>query len=219
MNYEKKMLRFLCAAFAAAFLSACVSASAPNATETASSVAFEALKRGGYVIVMRHANSPGEQAAPVGLSKGCRLGAGRGLDAEGFFQARAMGEILKANDVAILRAYTSEMCRSWDTAALSAGGAPVEPHPSQISTKPADVAAMKAKVAAELAANPGTNIILSSHSNIAPLYGATARKGEKEVPSGVIWLIHPRDWKPIARIDLAVRYPTATPVARQGQAE
>ena len=119
----------------------------------------------------------------------------------------------------ILKAYTSELCRAWDTAALAAGGAPVEAHPSQISTKPGDVAAMKSKVAAELAANPGTNIILSSHSNIAPLYGATAGKGEKEVPSGVIWLVHPSDWKPIARIDLSVRYPNATPVVKEAQGD
>ena len=153
----------------------------------------------------------GGQVGAVGLSKGCKLAPGRGLDAEGFFQARAMGEILKENDVKILKAYTSPMCRSWDTAALSAAGAPVEPHPSQISEKAADVAAMKAKVAKELAANPGENIILSSHSNIAPLYGATARRGEDEVPSGVIWLVHPGDWQAIARVDLLVRYPKVTP--------
>ena len=205
------MLRVLCAAFAAALLASCATGPVVRENEVAASVAFEALKRGGYVIVMRHANSPGGQAGAVGLSKGCKLAPGRGLDAEGFFQARAMGEILKAEGVKIAKAYTSQMCRSWDTAALTAAGAPLEAHPSQISTKPADVAAMKAKVAKELAASPGANIILSSHSNIAPLYGATAKKGEDEVPSGVIWLVHPGDWQPIARVDLLVRYPKVTP--------
>lgn len=209
------MLRFLCAAFCAAFcsgfLASCASVAAPRENEAAASVAFEALKRGGYVIVMRHANSPGEQQGAVGLSKGCKLAPGRGLDAEGFFQARAIGEILKENAVPILKAYTSPMCRSWDTAALAAAGAPVETSPSQVSEKPADVVAMKAKVAAELAAHPGTNIILSSHSNIAPLYGAATRGREKEVPSGVIWLVHPSDWRAIARVDLLVRYPKVTP--------
>jgi phosphohistidine phosphatase SixA len=202
-------MRIYCAALAAAFLGGCASTQAPRVNEAASSVAFEAVKRGGYVLVMRHANSPDGQPGAVGLSKGCTLAEGRGLDAEGFFQARALGEILKQNGVPVLKAYTSKMCRSWDTAALAAGGAPVEQHPSQISTNPEDVAAMKTQVAADLAANPGTNIILSSHSNIAPLYGATARKGEDEVPSGVIWLVHPGDWQAIARIDLAVRYPKA----------
>ncbi|PQA88073.1 hypothetical protein CW354_07035 [Marinicaulis flavus] len=203
--------RFWGAALAAACLGGCVTNPPPRENEAAASVAFEALKRGGYVIVMRHANSPEDQTSFVGLSEGCRLAPGRGLDAEGFFQARAMGAVLKAEGVPILKAYTSPMCRSWDTAALAASGAPVEPDPSQISEKPADVAAMKAKVAAELAAHPGTNIILSSHSNIAPLYGATTRGREKVVPSGVAWLVHPSDWQPIARVDLLIRYPEAKP--------
>lgn len=205
------MLRFFCAAFAAAFLSACTTQMIVRENEAAVSVAFEALKRGGYVLVMRHASSPEGQAGAVGLSEGCRLQPGRGLDAEGFFQARAIGEILKENDVRIHKAYTSPMCRAWDTAALAAAGAPVEAHPSQVSTRGGDVEAMKAQVSADLAANPGTNIILSSHSNIAPLYGATTRGRESEVPSGVIWLVHPGDWQAIARVDLLVRYPDAKP--------
>ena len=94
------------------------------------------------------------------------------------------------------------MCRAWDTAALSAGGAPVTSHPSQTSTDPEVVAAFKRSIAAELAANPGQNIILSSHSNIAPLYGATTRGDEEDVPSGVVWILDPEDWSLIVRIDL-----------------
>lgn len=201
------MLRFFCAAMAAAFLASCATANMQRPNEAAASVAFEALKRGGYVIVLRHANSPGDQKGALGMSQGCRLQPGRGLDAEGFYQARAFGAILQENGVPVLKAYTSPMCRAWDTAVLVAGGAPVEPHDSQVSTDPAVVAAFKEKVAKELADNPGQNIILASHSNIAPLYGATARNGEKEVPSGVIYIVHPRDWAPIARIDLIARMP------------
>lgn len=201
------MLRIFCAALCAAFLASCATASMQRPKEAAASVAFEALKRGGYAIVMRHANSPGDQAGAVGLSEGCRLQPGRGLDAEGFYQARAFGAILAEEGVPILKAYTSRMCRAWDTAALTAGGAPVEPHDAQMTTNPDAVAAFKRAVAKELADNPGKNIILSSHSNIAPLYGATTRKGEKEVPSGVIYIVHPSDWAPIARIDLIARMP------------
>lgn len=201
------MLRVFCAGLAAAFLASCASGSLQRPNEAAASVAFEALKRGGYVIVMRHANSPGDQKGAVGLSEGCRLQPGRGLGPEGLYQARAFGAILAEEGVPILKAYTSPMCRAWDTAALAAGGAPVEPHDSQVSTDPGVVAAFKRQVEQELAGNPGQNIILASHSNIAPLYGATARKGEKEVPSGVIYVVHPRDWAPIARIDLIARLP------------
>jgi len=209
-------MRLLCATFTAAFLllatASCATGDIKRPNEAAASVAFEALKRGGYVIVMRHANSPEGQVSSVGLSKGCKLAKGRGLDAEGFFQARAIGAMLKENGVPIFKAYTSPYCRSWDTAALAAGGARVERDDRQVSEKAKNVADMKRDVEADLAAHPGTNIILSSHSNIAPLYGATTRGREKEVPSGVIWIVHPRDWQPIARIDLSIRYPKVTPV-------
>ncbi|WDI32920.1 histidine phosphatase family protein [Hyphococcus flavus] len=207
------MLRTLCVGLAAAFLSGCATGAQKKPNEAAESVAFEALKRGGYVIVMRHANSPGDQAGAAGLSEGCRLAPGRGLDAKGFYQARSFGAILAENDVPILKAYTSRMCRSWDTAALTAGGAPVVPHDSQMSTDANTVAAFKRDVTRELSQNPGQNIILSSHSNIAPLYGATTKKGEKEVPSGVIYIVHPRDWAPIARMDLIARLPASPSVA------
>lgn len=209
------MLRFLCAAFAAAFLSGCASAPAtPQENTAALSVAFEAAKRGGYVILMRHANSPGGQEGAVGLSSGCRLAPGRGLDPEGFYQARAIGQMLAANDVPVLKAYSSPLCRAWDTAALAAGGAPVIMDQAQASTDAGVIARFKKKIEQELAANPGQNIILANHSNIAPLYGATMRGREKEVPSGSFYLVHPRDWQAIARIDVVARIPEPDARAR-----
>lgn len=195
------MLRFFCASIAAAFLSACASASAANqdagqhGESHGSADIFAKLQEGGYVLVMRHAHSPGGQKASVGMSEGCRLQPGRGLDATGFYQARSLGEMLAENNVPVLKAYTSMMCRAWDTAALAAGGKPVEAHPSQVSTDPATIAAMKAHVAAELAANPGTNIILASHSNIAPLYGALVKDSEEELPEGLISVVDPESWR------------------------
>lgn len=201
------MLRLCCAAIAAAFLGACATGPVQRPNEAAASVAFEALKRGGYVILMRHAESPAGQLGAAGLSEGCDLAAGRGLDAEGFYQARAIGWVLAANEAPILKAYTSPMCRSWDTAALAAGGAPVVMDRAMVSTDPREVAQFKTRIERELAANPGKNIILSNHSNIAPLYGATTRGREQEVPSGVFYLVHPRDWQVIARVDILGRIP------------
>ncbi len=191
------MLRFLCAAMAAAFLSI---AGVPNALAgeqdagVAPSDAFEILRGGGFVFVMRHASSPHDQSAPVGLSAGCSLGEGRGLDAKGLFQARALGALLHEKGVPILKAYTSRMCRSWDTARLVAGGAPVEPHDAQMTTDPAVIAAFKKRIEAELAANPGQNIMLTSHSNIAPLYGAIVESDEEDLPEGLISVVSPPAW-------------------------
>lgn len=198
-------MRFLCAALSAAlFLVAAQQSALAQDVGDADKAVFDLLRAGGNVLVMRHANSPNGQKAPVGMTEGCTLGEGRGLDAKGFFQARALGELLAEEEVPILNAYASRMCRAWDTARLVAGGAPVEPSDSQMTTDPAEVAAFKKRIENELAANPGTNIVLSSHSNIAPLYGAEVEEGEAEIASGAIFVVRPPDWSSVARIELGV---------------
>ena len=202
-------MRFLCAALSAAFLVNSVigvaQAGSGAEAETEYSDVFSELKDGGYVLVVRHANSPGGQIAPVGLTQGCVLGQGRGLDAEGLFQARYTGEWLKAGGVPLLKAYTSDMCRSWDTARLMAGSATVTAHPAQKTTDAEIIAAFKKEIEAELAANPGQNIMLVSHSNVAPLYGATAQDGEEEIPSGGVFVVRPPQWDELVlRVDLTV---------------
>ncbi len=189
------MKRLLCAAFAAAFLplAAALPASAEEATDRALTV-FDLLRSGGNVLVMRHAHSPGGQKASVGMTEGCTLQPGRGLNAEGLVQARALGELLSEENIPILKAYTSDMCRAWDTARLVAGEAPVIPHPAQKTTDPETIAAFKKQIESELTANPGQNIILASHSNIAPLYGAIVLKKEDELPEGVINVVRPSEW-------------------------
>lgn len=187
---------------AAFFLGALQQDAAAQDDAAADKAAFELLRAGGNVLVMRHANSPAGQKAPVGMSEGCTLAEGRGLDAKGFFQARLFGEALKELEIPILRVYTSDMCRAWDTARLVAGGAPVEPHASQKATDRSVVAAFRSRIETELNSTPSQNILLVNHSNIAPLYGAMVEGhvGEDGVASGVIYVVRPSDWKTIARI-------------------
>jgi len=189
--------------FILALILASASSAAAGDTD-AELAAYDVLREGGNVLVMRHAHSPHDQLAPVGMSEGCRLGDGRGLDPLGFYQARALGEVLRAEGAPVLKAYTSRMCRAWDTARLVAGGAPVEPTDAQMTTNADDVAAFKAAIETEIAANPARNIILSSHSNIAPLYGADAKADEEEIPSGAIFVVKPRDWRTVYRITIDV---------------
>jgi broad specificity phosphatase PhoE len=164
--------------------------------------AMAELAGGGAVVLMRHANSPSGQLAAVGMSEGCILGEGRGLDAKGFFQARFIGEFLRSEGVGLAAAYTSDMCRTWDTARLVAAGAPVEPEPALKTTNISEIDAFKQKIAARLAANPRDNILLVSHSNIVPLYADWG--SPEEIPSGVVLIVDPATWTVRDKLNLDV---------------
>jgi phosphohistidine phosphatase SixA len=197
------MLRVLCAAIAAALLVLPVhaqDADQPAPLSDPSDNFFAQLRGGGHVLVMRHGKSPHDQIAAVGMTQGCNLGEGRGLSAEGFAEARSLGVFLAETGVPILKAYTSDMCRAWDTARLVAGGAPTLPHGAQKTTDQKIIAAFKKQIEAELAVNPGVSILLVSHSNIAPLYGAAICEGEDELPEGLISVVDAATWQTIARI-------------------
>ena len=191
------LLRFLCAAFCAAFLTLPPSASASSIDRDG---LFDRLRSGGFVLVMRHAASPQGQADAKGMSEGCQLGQGRGLSMAGKTQAKAIGALFAEENVPLLRAYTSRMCRAWDTAVLAAGSAPVVPHGSQMTTRPEAITAFKKKIADEFAAGPSANILLVSHSNIAPLYGACVGADEEELPEGIVSIVETANWETLARL-------------------
>jgi len=164
--------------------------------------AFALLREGGNIIVMRHATSPSGQAAPVGMTEGCILAPGRGLSAQGFFEARFIGALLAENGVKIDRTYTSDLCRSYDTARLvaAAGSGPIMPRDEMKSDDPAVAEAFKAALEAEFAAAPASNILLVTHSNVTPLYWSGPLAGEEETPSGRIHVV--RKLTPPNGIDL-----------------
>lgn len=151
--------------------------------------ALSTLRAGGNLIIMRHATSPSNQIAAVGMTDGCVLQAGRGLNAQGFFEARFLGEWLAENHVKIDKTYTSDMCRAWDTASLVAVGGTVEPRPELKSDDPATAETFKRMLDAEFTAAPKANILLVTHSNITPLYGAGPLPGEAETPSGRVHIL------------------------------
>ncbi len=194
MKIELNTLGVLCAASAAMFFNTVTAEDSVNSHHDGGDFVFDLLREGGFVLVMRHADSPHNQVGAVGLSEGCRLQDGRGLSAKGFVQARQIGELLAEQRVPVLKAYTSRMCRAWDTAALAAAGAPVLPNDSQMTTNPGAINTFKSEIEAELAANPGSNIALVSHSNIAPLYGAIVRPDENELPQGAVSIVRPASW-------------------------
>ena len=170
--------------------------------------ALDQLRGGGNLIVLRHATSPSGQKAAVGMTDGCTLAPGRGLSAQGFFEARAIGEWLAGEGVRIDRTYTSDLCRSYDTARLvaAAGNGPVIPREEMKSDDPQVANSFKAALAAELAAAPGINILLVSHSNVVPLYSSGPLEGEEETPSGRIHVVRNGA---VTRIDIHASVATA----------
>lgn len=160
------------------------------------------LAAGGRVILMRHAQAPDGQAASLGLTAGCDFADGRGLDAKGFFQARFIGEFLREKGVPIGIAYTSDVCRSWDTARLIAAGAPVAIEPALKTASRAEIDAFKTVISTAMAKGAKSNLLLVTQADIVPLFadwGSTA-----EIPSGVILIVDPATWTVLDKLNMDV---------------
>lgn len=92
----------------------------------ASDEAWQALRQGGTVAILRHARAPG-----TGDPAGFRLddcATQRNLSAEGRQQAQTIGEQFRTRGIPVERVLSSRWCRALDTARL-AFGAVTEPFP------------------------------------------------------------------------------------------
>ncbi len=92
----------------------------------ASDAAWQALRNGGTVALLRHARAPG-----TGDPSGFRLddcSSQRNLSPEGRTQAQELGEHFRAQGVQVERVLSSRWCRAVDTGRL-AFGSRVEPFP------------------------------------------------------------------------------------------
>lgn len=81
---------------------------------------WDALKQGGYVIVMRHAQTEPGVLDPAGFSLD-NCNSQRKLSDAGRAQARRIGEAFRAHQVPVGRVMSSRFCRCIDTAALAFG--------------------------------------------------------------------------------------------------
>ncbi len=120
MELKETPLKSLIAFGAAAIL---LSTGAGNAQTLQGEVLLKALRRGGYVIVMRHASSPRE-APDHQNANSDNVNRERQLDQEGRRSAAAMGKALRDLKIPIGNVLTSPTYRALETVKLGQFGKP-----------------------------------------------------------------------------------------------
>lgn len=150
--------------------------------QEASTFPWEALRKGGHVLLIRHAaTEPG-----LGDPKGYQLGdcaTQRNLSEGGREQARQLGARLKAEHVPIGKVYTSPWCRCRDTATLAFGQAEDWEALSSFFDVPEREAEfterVKRRISAFATRKPQGNIVMVTHNvNIAGLTTLSVGTGE-----------------------------------------
>jgi phosphohistidine phosphatase SixA len=170
------------------------------ADETA---AWAALRQGAHVALMRHAEAPGGAGDPPGFRlDDCRTQ--RNLSARGRADAKAVGERLRTQGVAVTKLLSSPWCRCVDTARLLSIG-PVEIEPTFSNAfvladrRPALTAGARTLVSAWK--GPGTLLVVTHGTNIQALTGVNPDSGE-------IVVVEPRpdaNLRPVGRIPVQRR--------------
>ena len=135
-----------------------------------SQAAWDALAKGGHVLLIRHANAPGLADPPGVRADDCKTQ--RNLDDAGRAQAKELGATFRARGVRVGRVVSSPWCRCVDTATLMAVGK-VETSTNLLSDRagknPERRAALKELIAGW--SGPGNLVLLSHGWAIEALFG------------------------------------------------
>jgi phosphohistidine phosphatase SixA len=151
-----------------------------SATASASDMAWDALKSGGAVALMRHARAPG-----VGDPDGFRLGdcaTQRNLSAEGRDQSRTIGSAFRERGIAVSRILSSRWCRALDTARLAFGDE-TEPFPPLDSffadreQRDGQTRAVR-EIVQDWSRENGVLVLVTHQVNITALTGVFSAEGE-----------------------------------------
>lgn len=145
----------------------------------ASDAAWQALRAGGTVAVMRHARAPGTGDPPGFRLADCATQ--RNLSGEGREEARRIGEAFRSRSVPVERVLSSQWCRALDTARL-AFGASAQPYPPLNSffagqgEREAQTREVRALVNGWR--GPGVLVLVTHQVNITALTGIFPAEGE-----------------------------------------
>jgi phosphohistidine phosphatase SixA len=140
---------------------------------------WKQLREGGYVLLMRHAETVSGIGDPPGFSlDDCKTQ--RNLSDEGRAQARRTGDAFRKQGIALSEVRSSAWCRCVDTARLAFGKASVWPALNSAFNAPGE---RRQRTTEVLAGTRGIkaphNLMLVTHqANIAALTGESAASGE-----------------------------------------
>jgi broad specificity phosphatase PhoE len=157
---------------------------AEDRDEGRSAAPVERLRRGGFVVALRHAATDSTAVDMTGNLRDCSRQ--RNLNAEGRRQARAIGRAFRQREMPVGRVLASPFCRTRDTARLAFGR--LRPSRALLSADffggGAAAARQRSGLRRLLATPPadGTNTVLVSHeAAIDAATGVTVDEGESVI--------------------------------------
>jgi broad specificity phosphatase PhoE len=154
-------------------------ASPGRAADLGAEELWERLRRGGHVVLVRHAAAPGNYDPPGFRLDDCSTQ--RNLSEAGREQARRLGQVVRERGVQIGGVRSSRWCRARDTAALAFGS--YEPWPeldSFVGRDRSDLPRRTARIRDAIAAwsGPGTLVLVSHQFVITDVVGRPVGEGE-----------------------------------------
>jgi phosphohistidine phosphatase SixA len=137
------------------------------------------LRRGGHVVLVRHASAPGTYDPPGFRLEDCSTQ--RNLSEAGREEARRLGLAVRQRGVKVGRVWSSRWCRARDTAALAIGS--YEPWPeldSFVDRDRRDLPQRSARIRQAIAAwsGPGILVLVSHQFVISEVVGRPAGEAE-----------------------------------------
>ncbi len=143
--------------------------------------AWQAVKAGEAVVLMRHALAPGVGDPPGFEAGNCETQ--RNLSDKGRAQARAIGDVLRANGIDEAQVLSSEWCRCLDTAELLGLG---QPTPAEMlnsffadrHNEPRQTTALRKALEHWVADKSETVVLVTHQVNITALTGQFVGSGD-----------------------------------------
>jgi phosphohistidine phosphatase SixA len=152
--------------------------SAPRGADASEAAAWNALRAGGAVALIRHARAPGTGDPPNFRLEDCTTQ--RNLSDGGRAQARRIGEAFRRRGVRVDRVLSSAWCRSLETAQLAFGRAEVFAPLNSFFGQGWHEAEQTQRALAAIAAwrGPGVLALVTHQVNITALTREVPHEGE-----------------------------------------